>query len=140
MKNLRFVCIIFFFSNIKLAQSYKEMIAILNNKMDSLHQIVASERTDKQKLNIEILNLKSQIKELELNKENLSTDKNALETKKQCTKQTAKNRKDNLVIVTTELLKYRSVPKRSNYWWSSTENDTYYAWSRHLNSNVGGAG
>ena len=93
MKNLRFVCIIFFFSNIKLAQSYKEMIAILNNKMDSLHQIVASERTDKQKLNIEILNLKSQIKELELNKENLSTDKNALETKKQCTKQTAKNKK-----------------------------------------------
>ena len=101
MKNLRFVCIIFFFSNIKLAQSYKEMIAILTNRVDSLNQIVASELSDKQKLNIEISKLKNQIKDLERNNENLSNDKSALETKNNTLNKQLKIKQDSLVLVAT---------------------------------------
>ena len=112
MKNLRLVCIFFFVSGITLAQSKKEMIVILNNRVDSLNQIVATERSDKLKLNTEISNLKSQIKELENTKENLSNDKNALETKNNALNKQLKIKQDSLVLVTTELLKYRPAPKQ----------------------------
>ena len=78
MKNLILVCLFFFVSGITLAQSKKEMIAILNNRLDSLNQIVASERSDKQNLNIEISKLKSQIKELENTKDKLTNQNNAV--------------------------------------------------------------
>ena len=65
-----------FVSGITLAQSKKEMIVILTNRVDSLNQIVASERSDKQNLNIEISKLKSQIKELENTKDKLTNQKN----------------------------------------------------------------
>ncbi len=65
MKKFRLLCIFFLFSGITLAQSKKEMIAILTNRVDSLNQIVAnersivlSERADKQILNLEISILK----------------------------------------------------------------------------------
>jgi uncharacterized protein (TIGR02145 family) len=133
MKKLSVYFIFFFISGISLAQSKKEMIAILTNRVDSLNQIVAyersnliSERADKQKLNAEISNLKSQIKELERNKENLSNDKSALETKNTALNQELqenqgqivelnkqlKIKQDSLVLVTTELLKYKPVPKK----------------------------
>jgi hypothetical protein len=76
MKNLILVCLFFFISGITLAQSKKEMIVILNNRVDSLNQIVATERLDKQNLNIEISKLKSQIKELENTKDKLTNQKN----------------------------------------------------------------
>lgn len=126
MKNLRLVCIFFFVSGITLAQSKKEMIVILTNRVDSLNQIVASERSDKLKLNTEISNLKSQIKELERNNENLSNDKNALETKNNALNQELqenlgqivalnkqlKIKQDSLVLVTSELLKYKPAPPK----------------------------
>ena len=112
MKNLSVYFIFFLISGISLAQSKKETIAILTNRVDSLNQIVASERSDKQKLNSEILNLKSQIKELERNKENLSNDKSALETKNNTLNKQLKIKQDSLVLVTTELLKYRPAPKQ----------------------------
>ena len=126
MKNLSLYFIFFLISGISLAQSKKETIAILTNRVDSLNQIVASERSDKQKLNSEILNLKSQIKELERNKENLSNDKSALEIKnnalnqelqenkslKEVLNKQLKIKQDSLVLVTTELLKYRPSPKQ----------------------------
>jgi uncharacterized protein (TIGR02145 family) len=111
LKNLSIYFIFFFISGISLAQSKKEMIAILTNRVDSLNQIVASERSDKQKLNIEISKLKNQIKDLERNNENLSTDKSALETKNNALDKQLKIKKDSLVLVTTELLKYRPAPK-----------------------------
>jgi hypothetical protein len=76
MKNLILVCLFLFVSGITLAQSKKEMIAILNNRVDSLNQIVSSERSDKQNLNIEISKIKSQIKELENTKDKLTNQKN----------------------------------------------------------------
>lgn len=126
MKNLILVCLFFFVSGITLAQSKKEMIAILNNRLDSLNLIVASERSDKQKLNTEILNLKSQIKELERKNENLSNDKSTLETKNNALNQELqenrvqivelnkqlKIKQDSLVLVTTELLKYKPAPPK----------------------------
>ena len=119
MKNLSVYFIFFFISGISLAQSKKEMITILSNRVDSLNQIVAnersnliSERADKQKLNAEITNLKSKIKELERNKENLSNDKSALETKNNTLNKQLKIKQDSLVLVTTELLKYRPAPKQ----------------------------
>ena len=54
MKNFRLLCMFLFVSSIALTQSKKEIIAILTNRVDSLNQIVASERSDKQKLNSEI--------------------------------------------------------------------------------------
>ncbi len=107
MKNFRLLSIFLFFSSITLAQSKKELISILNNRVDSLNQIVASERSDKQKLNTEISNLKSQIKELERNKENLSNDKSTLETKNNTLNKQLKIKQDSLLLVITELLKYR---------------------------------
>lgn len=126
MKNLILLYIFFFVSGITLAQSKKEMIVILNNRVDSLTQIVASERLDKQNLNIEISNLKSQIKELERNNENLSNDKNALENKNNAVTQELqenqvqivelnkqlKIKQDSLVLVTSELLKYKPAPPK----------------------------
>ena len=133
MKKLSVYFIFFFISGISLAQSKKETIVILTNRVDSLNQIVAnersiviSERSDKQILNSEISNLKRQIKELERNKQNLSNDKNALETKnnalnqelqenknlKEVLKKQLKIKQDSLMLVTTELLKYRPAPKQ----------------------------
>jgi uncharacterized protein (TIGR02145 family) len=112
MKNLSIYFIFFFISGVSLTQSKKEMIAILTNRVDSLNQIVALERSDKQKLNNEISNLKIQIKELERNKENLSNDKSALETKNNTLNKQLKIKQDSLVLVTTELLKYRPAPKQ----------------------------
>ena len=119
MKNLILVCLFFFVSGITLAQSKKEMIAILNNRVDSLNQIVATERSDKLKLNTEISNLKSQIKELENTKDKLTNQNNAetqefqenqvqiVELNKQL-----KTKKDSLVLVTSELLKYKPAPPK----------------------------
>jgi uncharacterized protein (TIGR02145 family) len=112
MKNLSVYFIFFFISGISLAQSKKEMIAILTNRVDSLNQIVTSERSDKQKLNNEISNLKSQIKELERNKENLSNDKITLENINNTLNKQLKIKQDSLVLITNELLKYRPAPKQ----------------------------
>jgi uncharacterized protein (TIGR02145 family) len=132
MKYLRVYFIFFFISGISLAQSKKEMIAILTNRVDSLNQIVVdersivlSERADKQILNTEISILKKQIKELERNNENLSNDKSSLDTQNNTlNKELQENqgqivelnkqlkiKQDSLVLVTTELLKYRPAPK-----------------------------
>ena len=119
MKNLILVCIFFFVSGITLAQSKKEMIVILTNRVDSLNQIVASERSDKLKLNTEISNLNSQIKELENTKDKLNNQNNAVTQELQenqvqiveLNKQ-LKIKQDSLVLVTTELLKYKPAPPK----------------------------
>lgn len=119
MKNLILVCLFLFVSGITLAQSKKEMIAILNNRVDSLNQIVATERSDKLKLNTEISNLKSQIKELENTKDKLTNQNNAVTQELQenqvqiveLNKQ-LKTKQDSLVLVTSELLKYKPAPPK----------------------------
>jgi uncharacterized protein (TIGR02145 family) len=112
MKSINLLAFFLVISVVSFAQSKKETIAILTNRVDSLNQIVAFERSDKQKLKSEILNLKSQIKELEHNKENLSNDKSALETKNNTLNKQLKIKQDSLLLVTTELLKYRPAPKQ----------------------------
>jgi len=132
MKSINLLACFLVISVVSFAQSKKEIIAILTNRVDSLNQIVASERSivisersEKQKLNAEILNLKNQIKELERNNENLNNDKSALETKNNSLSQALEDnqgqivelnkqlkiKQDSLVLVTTELLKYRPAPK-----------------------------
>ena len=119
MKNLILVCLFFFVSGITLAQSKKEMIVILNNRVDSLNQIVSSERSDKQNLNIEISKLKSQIKELENTKEKITNQNNAVTQELQENRvqivelnKQLKIKQDSLVLVTTELLKYKPAPPK----------------------------
>ena len=119
MKNLILVCLFLFVSGITLAQSKKEMIAILNNRVDSLNQIVSSERSDKQKLNIEISKLKSQIKELENTKDKLTNQNNAVTQELQENRvqivelnKQLKTKQDSLVLVTSELLKYKPAPPK----------------------------
>ena len=69
------------FVNVLFGQSKKEMIAILNNRVDSLNQVVSTERSDKEKLNSEISSLKRQLSELESTKDELTESLKTLKGK-----------------------------------------------------------
>ena len=58
--------------NVLFGQSKKEMIAILNNKVYSLNQVVMSEHFDIQMLNSEISLLKRQFSDLDSTKDELT--------------------------------------------------------------------
>lgn len=108
-----------FISGITLAQSKKEMIVILNNRVDSLNQIVVTEHSDKQNLSIEISKLKSQIKELESTKDKITNQNNVVTQELQenqgqiveLNKQ-LKIKQDSLILANTELLKYKPAPPK----------------------------
>jgi uncharacterized protein (TIGR02145 family) len=113
------------FVNVLFGQSKKEMIAILNNRVDSLNQVVSTERSDKQKLNSEISSLKRRLSDLESTKDDLIEKLKTMEEKnatltadydKQSTalkaaEQKIKMKEDSLVLLATELLKYKPAPK-----------------------------
>jgi len=111
--------------NVLFGQSKKEMIAILNNRVDSLNQVVSAERSDKQKLNSEISSLKRELSELESTKDELtesmktlkgknatlSADYDAQSTALKAAEQKIKMKEDSLVLLANELLKYKPAPK-----------------------------
>ncbi len=124
MKLVVGVCCLMFV-NVVFGQSKKEMIAILNNRVDSLNQVVSAERSDKEKLNSEISSLKRQLSELESSKDELTESLKTLKGKnasltadydKQSTalkaaEQKIKMKEDSLVLLANELLKYKPAPK-----------------------------
>ncbi len=124
MKLVVGVCCLMFV-NVLFGQSKKEMIAILNNRVDSLNQVVSAERSDKQKLNSEISSLKRQLSELESTKDelteslktlkgknaSLSADYDKQSTALKAAEQKIKMKEDSLVLLATELLKYKPAPK-----------------------------
>jgi uncharacterized protein (TIGR02145 family) len=124
MKFVVGVCCLMFV-NVLFGQSKKEMIAILNNRVDSLNQVVSAERSEKQKLNSEISSLKRQLGDLESTKDDLTEklitmeEKNATLTAdydKQSSalnvvEQKIKVKEDSLMLLATELLKYKPAPK-----------------------------
>jgi uncharacterized protein (TIGR02145 family) len=113
------------FVNVLFGQSKKEMIAILNNRVDSLNQVVSIERSDKQKLNSEISSLKRRLSDLESTKDDLIEKLKTMEAKNaaltadydrqstalKAAEQKIKMKEDSLVLLATELLKYKPAPK-----------------------------
>ena len=124
MKLVVGVCCLMFV-NVVFGQSKKEMIAILNNRVDSLNQVVSAERSVKEKLNSEISSLKRQLSELESTKDelteslktlkgknaSLSADYDKQSTALKAAEQKIKMKEDSLVLLATELLKYKPAPK-----------------------------
>ena len=104
------------------AQSKKELIVSLTNRVDSLNQIVSSERSYKDRLNSEVSNLKKQLLNLETTEDRLLNEIKVLEDKnsdllnehnkfKKEVEQKLKTKQDSLFLITAELLKYKPAPK-----------------------------
>ncbi len=124
MKLVVGVCCLMFV-NVLFGQSKKEMIAILNNRVDSLNLVVSIERSDKQKLNSEISSLKRQLSDLESTKDELTESLKTLKGKNaklsvdydkqssalKAAEQKIKMKEDSLVLLANELLKYKPAPK-----------------------------
>jgi uncharacterized protein (TIGR02145 family) len=103
------------------AQSKKEMIELLNKRVDSLNQIVRTERSDKEQLNQQLEKLRFQIDELNKQNNKLSSDLENLDKQKTnliatasekeiAYEKTLKLKQDSLALLATELLKYSPAP------------------------------
>ena len=138
MKLVVGVCCLMFV-NVLFGQSKKELIAILNNRVDSLNQVVSAARKEEKLLNQLIFNLrkdnqtlisessslKRQLSELEStmselteslktlkgNNALLSADYDKQSTVLKAVEQKVKMKEDSLVLLATELLKYKPAPK-----------------------------
>lgn len=90
------------------------MIELLNKRVDSLNQIINTERSDKEQLNQQLVKLRTQIKELNATVQNVENEKNKLITtaaeKEAVYTKTLKLKQDSLALLATELLKYRPAP------------------------------
>jgi uncharacterized protein (TIGR02145 family) len=95
------------------AQSKKEMIELLNKRVDSLNQIINTERSDKEQLNQQLVKLRTQIKELNATVQNVENEKKELITtaaeKEAVYTKTLKLKQDSLALVVAELIKYKPV-------------------------------
>ena len=122
MKSVVLVLFVFFGSELLFAQSKKELIVSLTNRVDSLNQIVSSERSYKDRLNSEVSNLKKQLLNLETTEDRLLNEIKVLEDKnsdllnehnkfKKEVEQKLKTKQDSLFLITAELLKYKPAPK-----------------------------
>jgi chromosome segregation ATPase len=85
------------------AQSKKEMIELLNKRVDSLNQIISTERSDKEQLNQQLVKLRTQIKELNATVQNVENEKNKLIStaaeKESVYRKTLKLKQDSLALL-----------------------------------------
>jgi uncharacterized protein (TIGR02145 family) len=97
MKNLVNVLVFSLGFGVVHAQSKKEMIVLLNSRVDSLNEVVSKER-------IKVQQLRASVEQLE--KEKSALDVN-LETQRKLKDAQIKSKQDSLALVVKELLKYK---------------------------------
>jgi len=91
------------------AQSKKEMIVLLNSRVDSLNQVVANERSVNTRLTNKIGQLDAAIKRLENEKSALEIN---LEAQRKLKDAQIKSKQDSLTLVVKELLQYKPAPPK----------------------------
>ena len=91
------------------AQSKKEMIVLLNSRVDSLNQVVANERSENTRLTTKIGQLEAAIKRLENEKSALDVN---LEAQRKLKDAQIKSKQDSLALVVKELLLYKPEPPK----------------------------
>jgi uncharacterized protein (TIGR02145 family) len=91
------------------AQSKKEMIVLLNSRVDSLSQVVANERSENTRLTTKIGQLEAAIKRLENEKSALDVN---LEAQRKLKDAQIKSKQDSLALVVKELFQYKPAPPK----------------------------
>jgi uncharacterized protein (TIGR02145 family) len=109
MKNLVNVLVFSLGFGVVHAQSKKEMIVLLNSRVDSLSQVVASERSENTRLTTKIGQLEAAIKRLENEKSALDVN---LEAQRKLKDAQIKSKQDSLALVVKELLLYKPAPPK----------------------------
>ena len=109
MKNLVNVLVFSLGFGVVHAQSKKEMIVLLNSRVDSLNQVVANERSENTRLTTKIGQLEAAIKRLENEKSALDVN---LEAQRKLKDAQIKSKQDSLALVVKELLLYKPEPPK----------------------------
>jgi uncharacterized protein (TIGR02145 family) len=109
MKNLVNVLVFSLGIGVVHAQSKKEMIVLLNSRVDSLNQVVANERSVNTRLTTKIGQLEAVIKRLENEKSALDVN---LEAQRKLKDAQIKSKQDSLALVVNELLQYKPAPPK----------------------------
>jgi uncharacterized protein (TIGR02145 family) len=109
MKSVVFVLFVFFGNELLFAQSKKELIVSLTNRVDSLKDVVSKERTQNSRLVTKIQQLEIVIKQLENEKSALKENGEEQLLKKD---REIKTKQDSLKLVLTELFKYKPAPPK----------------------------
>ena len=109
MRSLVFVLVFSLGIGVVHAQSKKEMIVLLNSRVDSLNQVVANERSENTRLTTKIVQLEAAIKRLENEKSALDVN---LEAQRKLKDAQIKSKQDSLALVVKELLQYKPAPPK----------------------------
>jgi uncharacterized protein (TIGR02145 family) len=109
MRSLVFVLVFSLGFGVVHAQSKKEMIVLLNSRVDSLSQVVANERPENTRLTTKIVQLEAAIKRLENEKSALDVN---LEAQRKLKDAQIKSKQDSLALVVKELLLYKPAPPK----------------------------